>query len=106
MIDYLGLKGTMSEAELHIMSQRMQQARKSKAKRGELSITLPVGYIKDKSGETIKDPVEQAQSIIQMIFSLYNKLFTINAVLKYLIDNKIELLSLAKHTDPPFGQLY
>src|SRR4029079_2619281 len=41
----LGLKGTMSEAELHVLKQRMYQGRLSKARRGELTFPLPVGYV-------------------------------------------------------------
>src|SRR5205085_12492865 len=43
----LGLKGTMSEAELHILKQRMYQGSLSKARRGELHFALPVGYVWD-----------------------------------------------------------
>jgi DNA invertase Pin-like site-specific DNA recombinase len=52
----LGLKGTMSEAELHIIKQRMLAGKKAKAKRGELGMQLAVGYIKHASGEIVKDP--------------------------------------------------
>src|SRR5690606_19583762 len=60
----LGLKGTMSEAELHILKQRMIEGKKAKARRGELNMRLPMGYTQRPSGETIKDPDEQAQSTI------------------------------------------
>ena len=56
----LGLKGTMSEAELHILKGRMHQARLSKAKRGDLYILPPLGYVKLPSGEFALDPDEQA----------------------------------------------
>src|SRR3954462_696942 len=47
----LGLKGTMSEAELHILKQRMYQGILSKARRGELTYALPVGYVWARPGE-------------------------------------------------------
>ena len=42
----LGLKGTMSEAELHIMRNRLDQGRRHKAERGELFTLLPTGYVR------------------------------------------------------------
>ena len=87
----LGLKGTMSEAELHIIKQRMLQGKKAKARRGELGMQVAMGYIRRLSGEVIKDPDEQAQGIIQMVFELFDKFSTINAVLKYLVKNNIQM---------------
>jgi DNA invertase Pin-like site-specific DNA recombinase len=87
----LGLKGTMSEAELHVLKQRMVEGKKAKARRGELGMQLPMGYIKRPSGEIIQDIDEQAQSIIHLIFDLFDRFSTINAVLKYLVKNKIQM---------------
>ncbi len=52
----LGLKGTMSEAELHILMARMQAGRLAKARRGELALALPMGYLRRPSGEVVLDP--------------------------------------------------
>ncbi|WP_342267701.1 recombinase family protein [Candidatus Tisiphia endosymbiont of Empis tessellata] len=87
----LGLKGTMSEAELHIIKQRMLQGKNAKARRGELVIQVAMGYIRRPSGEIVKDPDEQAQATIQMVFELFDKFSTINAVLKYLVSHKIKM---------------
>jgi DNA invertase Pin-like site-specific DNA recombinase len=65
----LGLKGTMSEAELHILKRRMLEGKRAKARRGELGVQVPMGYIRRPSGEVIKDPDEQAQGTIEMVFS-------------------------------------
>jgi DNA invertase Pin-like site-specific DNA recombinase len=81
----------MSEAELHVLKQRMVEGKKAKARRGDLGMQLPAGYIKRPSGEIIKDPDEQAQSTIQLIFDLFDRFSTINAVLKYLVKNKIKI---------------
>src|SRR5262245_24769802 len=51
----LGLKGTMSEAELHILAGRMQGAKRAAAARGELRFPLPVGYVRDLDGNTVID---------------------------------------------------
>lgn len=87
----LGLKGTMSEAELHILKRRMLEGKKAKARRGELGMQVPMGYFRRPSGEVIKDPDEQAQATIGMIFQLFNRYNTLNAVLKHLVKNKIQM---------------
>jgi len=87
----LGLKGTLSEAELHVIKQRMLAGKKAKAKRGELGMQLAMGYIKHPAGETIKDPDEQAQSTITLIFTLFERYRTINGVLKHLVKNNIQM---------------
>lgn len=87
----LGLKGTMSEAELHVLKQRMQEGRIAKARRGELSTSLPSGYVHQPSGEIIKDPDEQVQSTIQLIFDLFERFSTVGSVLKYLAKHKIQI---------------
>jgi DNA invertase Pin-like site-specific DNA recombinase len=57
----LGLKGTMSEAELHILKQRMYQGRLNKARRGELAIPVPTGYVRRPSGEVAFDPTSRSR---------------------------------------------
>jgi DNA invertase Pin-like site-specific DNA recombinase len=85
----LGLKGTMSEAELHILKQRMVEGKKAKARRGELGVQLPRGYVRRPSGEIIKDPDEQVQSTIHLVFELFEQFSTVNGVLAYFVKNKI-----------------
>lgn len=87
----LGLKGTMSEAELHILKQRMQQGRLSKARRGELAVPLPIGYVRRASGEVAFDPDEQAQHVVRLIFRKFEELGTLNAVLRYLVRHHVQL---------------
>lgn len=66
----LGLKGTMSEAELHLIKQRMWSGRLNKARRGELAFPLPSGYVRRPSGEVAFDPDEQVQTVIRLIFTV------------------------------------
>ena len=87
----LGLKGTISEAELHIIQQRMSQGRLNKAKRGELFNHPPIGYIRTVTGEIAKDPDEHVQAVVNLIFEQFEQLGSINAVLRYLVHNGIKL---------------
>lgn len=87
----LGLKGTISEAELHIIQQRMSQGRLNKAKRGELFNHPSIGYIRTVTGEIDKDPDEHVQAVVHLIFDQFEQLGSINAVLRYLVCNGIKL---------------
>lgn len=87
----LGLGGMMSEAELHLLKQRMHQGKLNKAYRGELVLPLPSGYLRHPSGEVIFDPDEQVQEIIRLIFGKFEELGTLNAVLRYLVKHNIQL---------------
>ncbi|HEU5392829.1 MAG TPA: recombinase family protein [Streptosporangiaceae bacterium] len=87
----LGLKGTMSEAEIFLIRQRMLSAKRAKAERGELVIQLPVGYVRRPSGEAAFDPDEQAQHVVRLIFAAFSRLGTLNAVLRYLVQHEVQL---------------
>ncbi len=87
----LGLKGTISEAELHLIKQRMWSGRIGKARRGELVVPLPIGFVRRLSGEVVLDPDEQVRSVVRLVFDLFERLGTVNAVLCYLADNHIQL---------------
>src|SRR6185369_7885907 len=52
----LGLKGTISEAELFTLRCRLNEGRLNKARRGELGLALPVGYVHTETGAVVKDP--------------------------------------------------
>lgn len=87
----LGLKGTMSEAELHVLKQRLLAGKRAKAARGELCVRLPMGYARQACGEIIKDPDEHARAVIALVFEQFTRCGTINGVLKYLVHHQIEL---------------
>jgi DNA invertase Pin-like site-specific DNA recombinase len=87
----LGLKGTMSEAELHILKQRMYQGTLQKARRGALSFALPIGYVHNASGEVVYDPDEQVQHVVRLIFRKFAELGTLHALLRYLVQHDIQL---------------
>lgn len=67
----LGLKGTMSEAELHFLRERMRGGAVNKAKRGELRCLLPVGYLYDEAGRIVKDSDIQIQNAVTLFFESF-----------------------------------
>ncbi len=69
----LGLKGTMSEAELHIIKARLQGGILSKARRGEYRTRLPVGFEYDEEGNVILDPDQQVQESIRHFFRTFRR---------------------------------
>src|ERR671925_1720311 len=69
----LGLKGQMSEAELHIITSRLQGAKRAAAERGELRFPLPVGYVHDDEGNTIIDPDEEVRAAIADLFAAFEQ---------------------------------
>ena len=75
----LGLKGTMSEAELHVLKQRMHGGKLAKARRGELSFPVPTGYVRLPSGEVVFDPDEEVQQVVAFVFRKFEELGTLNA---------------------------
>ncbi|QUY40343.1 recombinase family protein [Acaryochloris marina] len=87
----LGLKGTMSEAELHILKQRLVQGKHAKAQRGELGFSVPIGYVRHPSGVVQFDPDEQAQQIVKLIFRKFEDLGTLHGVLRYLVTHQIQI---------------
>ena len=100
----LGLKGTMSEAELYLIRQRMLSGRLAKAERGELAIPLPIGYVRRPSGEAALDPDEQAQHVVRLVFSTFARLGTLNGVLRYLAGQQVQL-PVRVHSGPAKGEL-
>ena len=87
----LGLKGTMSEAELHILKERMYQGKLNKARRGELLATPPIGYVRLASGEWAIDPDEQVQATVRLIFDQFDREATLHGLLRYLVHHAIRI---------------
>jgi DNA invertase Pin-like site-specific DNA recombinase len=100
----LGLKGTMSEAELHILKERMYQGKLNKARRGELIGRTPIGYVRLPSGEWAIDPDEQVQAVVRLIFDQFDRLPSLHAVLRYLVHHGIRI-PVRPHCGPNRGQL-
>src|SRR5262249_49962298 len=100
----LGLKGTMSEAELHVLRERLYQGKLNKARRGELVGRPPVGYVRLPSGEWAIDPDEQVQAVVRLVFDLFDRLPALHAVLRYLSRNGVKI-PVRPHFGPNRGQL-
>jgi DNA invertase Pin-like site-specific DNA recombinase/ribosome-associated translation inhibitor RaiA len=69
----LGLKGTMSEAELHVLHARLVGGQRSKARRGELKQILPIGFAYDPLDRVILDPDQQIQQAVRLVFQTYRR---------------------------------
>jgi DNA invertase Pin-like site-specific DNA recombinase len=87
----LELKGTMSEAEPHILKERMYQGKLDKVRRGELIGRTPVSYIRLPSGEWALDPDEEAQAVVRLIFDQFDRQPSLHAVLRYLVRHAIRI---------------
>lgn len=78
----LGLKGQLSELELHTIRTRLTAGLLHKAERGELALTLPVGLVRDRSGIVLKDPNREVQSRLELIFTTFLQVRSANKVLR------------------------
>src|SRR6266571_2299024 len=81
----LGLKGTMSEAELHLIRARLDGGLRHKAERGELRLHLPVGLDRDEAGRTVVCPDEQVRHAIERVFALWRRLGSARQVFAELV---------------------
>ena len=98
------LKGTMSEAELHVLRSRMYQGLLNKARRGELFNHPPAGYVKLPTGTFALDPDEQVQGVIRLLFDQFERQGSINGLLHYLVAHNIRM-PIRPHYGPNRGQL-
>ena len=85
----LGLKGTMSEAELHMMRARMRGGTLNAAKRGELRMTLPVGLVYDPLGQVVLDPDEQVRHSLHLVFDTFTRTGSACATVRHFNDEKL-----------------
>ena len=69
----LGLKGTMSEAELHILRARLRGGILNKASRGELMMRPPVGLVYDANARLVLDPDRQVQQSVRLLFDTFRR---------------------------------
>jgi DNA invertase Pin-like site-specific DNA recombinase len=84
----LGFKGTMSAVELHVLAQRMQEAKRAAARRGELRLPLPVGYVYDIDGQIAMDPDQEIQAAVADVFRAFEATGTCCGVVKAFRDRR------------------
>ena len=97
----LGLKGSLNEYELDLLRQRSVEARHAKAKRGELLITAPVGYVKSEERRLEKNPDRRVQEAISLVFRKFRELGTVRQTLLWFLEHELQL-----PTQTPRGLLF
>jgi excisionase family DNA binding protein len=95
----LGMKGTMSEMELSILRQRSLEALKQKARRGELFLTVAIGYLKVTHDRIEKDPDRRIQEAIGLVFRKFAEVQTVRQVHLWLRQEKILLPAVSYGPD-------
>ncbi|MGF6980289.1 DNA invertase Pin-like site-specific DNA recombinase [Paraburkholderia sp. JPY465] len=87
----LGLKGTISEVELHTLRGRLTAGLLNKAKRGELALLLPAGFERDTNGIVHKDPNQEVQDRVSLIFTTFLDLGSVGKVMRRFRDHALTL---------------
>ena len=87
----LGMKGTMSELELSLFRQRSQEALKQKARRGALFLGVAAGYVKTGRDRIEKNPDQQVQHALRMVFAKFAELQSVRQVHVWLREEGIAL---------------
>ena len=85
----LGLKGTISEAELHVLRARLVGGQLNKARRGELWMRAPLGMVFDAGGKLMLDPDEQVQGAVRLVFDTFDRTGSAGAVVRYFQQQQI-----------------
>ena len=86
----LGLKGTMSYAELHFIRARLQGGKINKARKGELHSPLPVGYVYDPQGRTVIDPDAEVEGAIKLLFEAFKARGSAYGVVHHFAKNQLK----------------
>lgn len=100
----LGLKGTMSEAELHILKARMRGGQLNKARRGELEMRPPVGLVYRADGVIDLDPDAQVQGAIRLVFDTFERTGSAMQTVRFFQQQQIQF-PRRLHAGPNKGEL-
>jgi DNA invertase Pin-like site-specific DNA recombinase len=87
----LGLKGSLNEYELDLLRQRSVEARRAKARRGELLVAAPVGYVKTDAPHLEKDPDRRVQEAITLVFRKFAELGTVRQTLWWFLEHGLQV---------------
>lgn len=85
----LGIKGTMSEAELHWIRSRLLGGKLEKARTGQLRSRPPTGLVYDPAGQTVLDPDEQVQLALRLVFDTFERVGAALGVVQYFAANQL-----------------
>jgi DNA invertase Pin-like site-specific DNA recombinase len=107
----LGLKGSLNEYELDLLRQRSVDARRAKARRGELIVASPAGYLKTEAGRLEKDPDRRVQEAVRLVFSKFVELGTVRQTLLWFLEHGLQVPVRTapgelRWTRPAYGTLY
>ena len=86
----LGIKGTISQAELHFIHARLQGGKENKAKKGELRFPLPVGLCYDPQNRIVLDPDQQVLSAVRLLFESFKETGSAYGVVHYFHSNGLK----------------
>jgi DNA invertase Pin-like site-specific DNA recombinase len=100
----LGLKGTMSEAELHMLRARLRGGLLNKARRGELMMALPVGLVYDANDRVVLDPDQLVKNSVRQLFQTFRRTGSASAAVKAFRDQKLLFPRRPRH-GPGKGEL-
>ena len=87
----LGLKGSLNEYELDLLRQRSLEARRAKARRGELIVMAPVGYRKTEDQRLEMDPDRRVQEAIRLVFEQFERIGSVRQTLLWFHENALQL---------------
>jgi DNA invertase Pin-like site-specific DNA recombinase len=85
----LGIKGTMSEAELHWIRSRLLGGKLEKARSGQLRFRPPTGLVYDPAGQILFDPDEQVQHALRLLFDTFEQVGAALGVVQYFAQNRL-----------------
>jgi DNA invertase Pin-like site-specific DNA recombinase len=85
----LGILGTMSEAELHWLRNRLLGGKRARAEQGELRMRPPVGLLFDAARRLVLDPDEEVQQAVRLLFALFEQTGSALAVVKHFAKHRL-----------------
>lgn len=87
----LGLKGTLNEYELDLLRQRAWGARLAKARRGELVVAAPIGFLRTEDQRLEKDPDQRVQEAVRLVFRKFLECGTVRQALLWFLEEEVRL---------------
>jgi DNA invertase Pin-like site-specific DNA recombinase len=107
----LGLKGSLNEYELDLLRQRSLEARREKAKRGELIVAAPIGFLKTEDQRLEKDPDRRVQEALRLVFDRFVAIGSVRQTLLWFLEHGLQLPACTPRGEvhwkrPSYGTVY